>query len=299
MPCSALRAASASVSGVVGTTNGHRPELATSLRDSSAADLLRGLGPRRTAPLLAGVARLAVGRFVADITEMDAAARDGLAAAAEVVLPRYSGTVTIRGGDQVPASGPLVVVANHAGTVDAPALWRLLAARDDLRIIALERPILRTIPNIAARLLYVRDDAHGRTGLVRRAAEHLRSGGALLTFPAGTIEPDPVHRLDDAVASLASWGPAVELLVRLAPGTAVLPVGVAGVISQRMLRHPLARWRATPEDRELAAATLQVLVQDRSIHPVVSAGALLDGRSGGELRAAMEHLLRDCVTERS
>lgn len=267
------------------------------LRDTSAADLLRGLGAKRSTPLLAGLARLAVSRFVTDVSEMDAAvARGGLAAAAEVVLPRYAGEVTIRGG-QPPAEGPLLVVSNHAGTVDAPAIWRMLAVRDDVLIIALERPILRTIPHMASRLLYVNGDAHGRTGLVRRAAEHLRSGGAILTFPAGTIEPDPRLRFADALASLDSWGSSVELLVRLAPGTAVLPVAVSGVISQRMLRNPLARRRATAEDSELAAATLQILVRDRSVRPVVSVGEPLRGRFGvAELREAMVQLLHDCVS---
>lgn len=271
--------------------------LATSLRESSAGDLLRGLGAERLAPLMAGLARLAVGRFVADLTEMDAAiAAGGLAAAADVVLPRYAGGVTFRGTSHVPASGPLLVVANHAGTVDAPALWQLLAVRDDLRIIALDRPILRALPHLASRLLQVNGDPHGRIGLVRRAADHLRSGGALLTFPAGTIEPDPLLRLRDALASLDGWGSSVELLVRLAPGTAVLPVAVSGVISRRMLRDPLARRRARSEDRELAAATLQVLLRDRSIEPVVAAGAPLDGGLGdGRLRSAMGALMRSCV----
>ena len=232
---------------------------------------------------------------------MDAAvARGGLPAAADVLLSRYAGTVTIRGGDRVPPSGPLVVVANHVGTVDAPALWRLLAVRDDLRIIALDRPILHAVPHLASRLLYVEEDAAQRTGLVRRVADHLRSGGAVLTFPAGTIEPGPGLRLADALASLATWGNGVELLARLVPGVAVLPVAVSGVISHRMLLSPLARWRTTSADRELAAATLQVLVQDRSINPVLSAGEPLRGTPGtGELRSAMVGLLHDCarVTE--
>ena len=278
--------------------NWRKSEPANSLRASSASDLLQGLGVAWAAPVLAGVGRLAVGRFVADLIEMDAAIeRGGLAAAADLVLSRYAGTVTIRGAEHVPPSGPLVVVANHAGTVDAPALWRLLAARDDLRIIALDRPLLRALPHLASRLLYVEGDAHGRAGLVRRVADHLRSGGAVLTYPAGKIEPDPVLRLGDALNSLATWGNGVELLVRLVPGTAVLPVAVSGVISQRMLVNPLARWRATSPDREWAAATLQVLVHDRSINPVLSAGEPLQGAPGtGELRAAMVGLLHDCVS---
>jgi len=271
---------------------------ANTLRDNSAADLLGGLGAGRAAPVLTGVARLAVGRFVADLTEMDAAiAGGGLAAAADMLLSRYAGTVTIRGAGRVPPSGPLVVVANHAGTVDVLALWRLLAARDDLRIIALDRQLLRVLPHLASRLLFVEGDAHERTGLVRRVAGHLRSGGAVLTYPAGKIEPDPMLRLGDALASLSTWGNGAELLARLVPGTAVLPVAVSGVISQRMLRNPLARWRATAPGREWAAATLQMLVNDRSINPILSAGEPLRGTLGPEeLRSAMVGLLHDCVS---
>lgn len=226
---------------------------------------------------------------------MDAAiARGGLAAGAEVMLSRYARTVTIRGAGEVPDSGPLVVVANHAGTVDTPALWRLLAARDDLRVIALDRPVLREVPHLASRLLYVNGDSSGRTGLVRRVADHLRTGGAVLTFPAGTIEPDPALRLGDALTSLDTWGNSVELLVRLVPGVAVLPVAVSGVIARRMLRNPLARRRTTPADRELAAATLQVLLQDRSIDPILSTGEPLRGSPGTEeLRSTMVELLHD------
>lgn len=284
---------------VVGQAEGRDRELENSLRDSAAADLLRGLGAGRAAPALKGLARLAVGRFVDDLMEMDAAiARGGLAAAADVLLPRYAGNVTIRGAGWVPNSGPLMVVANHAGTVDAPALWRLLATRDDLRIIALDRPILRALPHLASKLLYVTKDADGRTGLIRQVADHLRSGGAVLTFPAGTIEPDPALRLADAQTSLATWGRGVELFSRLVPGTDVLPVAVSGVISQRMLANPLARWRATPEDRELTAATLQVLAHDRSINPVLSAGEPLRGTPDpGALRSAMAGLLHEASVQ--
>ena len=272
-------------------------ELVNTLRDSSASDLLRGLGAAWAAPVLGGAARRAVGRFVDDIAEMDAAVGSGgLSAAAEVLLERYAGTVTIRGTEHVPPAGPVVVVANHVGTVDVPALWRLLCVREDLRIIALDRPFLHAVPHLASRLLYVADDTHGRTGLVRSAAAHLRVGGAVLTFPAGAIEPDPALRLPDALASLGTWSAGVELLARLVPASAVLPVAVSGVISTRLLRHPLARWRTTPEERELAAATLQVFQRDRSIRPVLVAGEpLRDAPSTDVLRSVMARLLRDSV----
>lgn len=251
---------------------------------SSWDDLRRGLGvPGWLSRPLLPLAR----SFAADILAMDAAiGRDGLAAGAEVLLPRYAGRVTIHDGDRVPASGPLVVTANHPGTVDTLALWRLLAVRDDVRIIALDRPFLRAVPHLAGHLLPVAETSGNRTALVRRAADHLRAGGTLLTFPAGTIEPDPALRPADAVAALAGWGRSTELFASLAPGTVVLPVAVSGVISRRMLGHPLARLRRSLSARELAAATLQVAARDTSITPVVRVGEPVTGASGLTVRVA-------------
>ena len=242
------------------------------LRTSAAADLLHGLGLTWAAPALAGLARLVVGRFVDDLQEVDAAiSRGGLSAAADVVLTRYAGTVTIRGAQLVPSSGPLVVAANHAGVVDAPAIWRLLAVRDDVLIIALDRPILRAIPHLSSRLLSVGSEAHGRTGLVRGSPTNCDR--VVRCSPSPPAPPNPIRscgwRTHWPRWTPGAWGRTVP---RLVPETAVLPVVVSGVISQRMLRNPVARCRSTPEERELAAATLQVLFRDRSINPVVTAG---------------------------
>ena len=254
---------------------------------SSLDDLRRGLG---LAPWLAATVLPLARSFARDMLEMDAAiGRGGLAAGADVVLPRYAGAISFVGLERVPASGPVVVAANHPGTVDAPALWRLLSGRDDVRVIALDRAFLRAVPHLASRLLYVEASNGGRVELVRRAADHLRSGGVLLTFPAGAIEPDPALRPCDAVRALGSWGRSVELFVRLAPEAAVLPVGIRGVISARQLRHPLARIRRSVPDRELTAATLQVVRRDRSITPRVAVGEPLAGSAG------LSDRLRDAV----
>jgi len=235
-------------------------------------------------------------RFRREVEDADAATgRLGLAAASELLLAAHSGPVEVRGLDGVPASGPLLVAANHPGGVDTPALMAALRTRPDLRVLALDRPFLRAVPHIAAHLLYVGDSAEGRGGLVRAAASHLRDGGALLTFPAGGIEPDPALRSADAVAAVARWSRSPELLARLAPGTTVLPAAVSGVLSERWLAHPLSRARASVEDRELAAATLQLVRRDRSIRPRVAFGEPLRGRPDAVtagLAEAMGALLR-------
>src|SRR5690606_37201749 len=127
----------------------------------------------------------------------------------------------------------------------------------DLKIIASEREILRLIPHIRSRLLFFSPHAGNRSGWLRDAASHLRPGGALLTFPAGTIEPDPTLR--NAADTLASWSDSSELLVRLVSGTIVLPIAVSGVISRRAHQHCIAKCFSDPKERDCVAATLQVL----------------------------------------
>jgi hypothetical protein len=140
--------------------------------------------------------------------------------------------------------------------VDTMAICVALERRPDLKIIASEREILRLVPNIRSRLLFVNPRTGSRSGLLRDAASHLRQGRALLTFPAGTIEPDPSVRVVD---TLAGWSDSSELLVRLVPETIVLPIAVSGVISRTAQQHRMARCFADPKEREWAAATLQVL----------------------------------------
>ena len=98
------------------------------------------------------------------------------------------------------------------------ALFAALA-RPDLKVIALDRPFLLSLPNLSRQLYYVTDSPQERVSLVRRAYRHLRSGGSLLTFPAGHTEPDP-DTYPGAVASRGQRPPigrqphALQRLVR-------------------------------------------------------------------------------------
>ncbi len=262
-------------------------------------DAVTGLAPSNgvTARLLGALLQPFGRRFRHDVLEADAAAaRAGLDAAAQVFLARYSGTTEIQGADLVPTSGPLLVTANHPGTVDTPLLWHALRTRADLLVIALDRPFLRAVPGLGAHLFFVSDAAAHRGALVRRAASHLRAGGALLTFPAGTIEPDPAIRPSDAVASVARWSRSPELLARLVPDLAVLPVAVGGVLSRRGLGSSWARSLADTDARERAAATVQIVRGDRSISPRVLVGAPVRGRPH-QVTVDIAHAMRALLAE--
>jgi 1-acyl-sn-glycerol-3-phosphate acyltransferase len=181
----------------------------------------------------------------------------GLGAGGAWALERLCRSTSIEGSDDVPRGGPLLLVSNHPGLADAVALFAA-TPREDLRVIAADRPFLDCLPNTSRHLLTVAQGPAGRSGVVRAAARHLRGGGAVLTFPGGRIEPDPAV-LPGAVEALGSWSSSADLFARLAPGLAVVPVVVSGVISPNALRIPLTRLRRRKRDREWLAATLQML----------------------------------------
>ena len=120
-------------------------------------------------------------------------------------------------------------------------------------------------------------DGTGQLQAVRSALRHLQAGGALLTFPAGEIEPDPAA-LPGAAAALARWSDSVGLFARLAPQTQIVPAVVSGAISAASLRNPLTRLRRTAPDQQRFAVALQVLWPGYRRAPVhLAFGAPLSG----------------------
>lgn len=129
----------------------------------------------------------------------------------------------------IPATGPLVVVANHPhGLVDGMVLADLIGrVRTDYRILT--RSLLTGIPEIAEFLIPVpfahEDNAREESLAMRNTCmAHLRDGGCIVLFPAGKV------------AHSESWfGPAIEaewnpftarMLAR--SGANVLPVRFTG-----------------------------------------------------------------------
>lgn len=181
----------------------------------------------------------------------------GLGAGGAWALGRMSRDAVVEGRENVPRAGPLLLVSNHPGLADAVALFAA-TPREDLRVVAAERPFLQALPNTSRHLITVRENPPGRLGVVRAATRHLRRGGAILTFPGGKIEPDPAV-LPGAIPALKNWSASVGLFARRAPGLTVVPVVVSGVVSPAALRNPLTRLRRRKRDREWLAATLQML----------------------------------------
>ncbi|HEX8991936.1 MAG TPA: 1-acyl-sn-glycerol-3-phosphate acyltransferase [Anaerolineales bacterium] len=192
----------------------------------------------------------------------------GLGEAACLTEQQYVREVRLFGRELLP-DGPCILLANHPGMTDALALLAALP-RPDLRVVALDRPFLLALPNVSRHLFFVREEVQERFSLVRRINRHLRSGGSILTFPAGHTEPDPDTQTG-AVESLQSWTDSAGIFVRLAPDTLIVPVCVRGVNWDKAINHPIARWRRAALDRHLLASAMQ-LIANVSFHvrPVVA-----------------------------
>jgi hypothetical protein len=219
-----------------------------------------GMGKvRHGRSVLESVVRIPARRLARQILTYDRiVGESGLGTGGAWALKRLARNAGIEGQENVPREGPLLLVSNHPGLADAVAVFTA-APRDDLRVIAADRPFLDALPNTSRYLLTVAEESAGGSGVVRAAARHLRRGGAVLTFPGGRIEPDPAV-LPGAVEALGHWSSSADLFARLTPGLAVVPVVVSGVISPSALRNPLTRLRRRKHDREWLAATLQMLI---------------------------------------
>jgi hypothetical protein len=182
----------------------------------------------------------------------------GLAEASRQILrQRYVYDVRVHGREHVPATGPALFLSNHPGMTDTISLF-LAIGRLDLNIIALHRSFLAALTNTANNLFFIDDEPAKRLHAIRQISSHLRAGHAGLTFPAGSIEPDP-DVYPGAIASLNNWVDSAGTFVRFAKDAQIVPVLVSSVIWQKAAHHLLTRLKRTRVGREKLAAALQLL----------------------------------------
>jgi hypothetical protein len=225
-------------------------------------DVLAALGWKAGAAVRAVVGRIMRGpalRLAREMTTFDdEVGRTGIRAAAEALLSAFVRDIRVTGIGHIPARGPVLLLSNHPGMTDTLALFTAIP-RADLRVLAAERPFLRALTASSRSLIYIPEGKEKRLAAIRRAVDHLRAGGALLTFPAGGIEPDPAV-LPGAREALRGWSPSSLLFLRFVPECTVVPMVVSGVLARPAQRFPLTRLRRKQVDRERLAAMLQVLV---------------------------------------
>lgn len=215
-------------------------------------------GVQRGRRLLEWPFRLPATRFAHLALDFDVKVAElGLSDGSRHFLQRLGTRVKVVGQEHIPPSGPLLILSNHPGITDTICLFAGIPRRD-VCIVASERPFLKSLVAVERQLIYVPEQPEGRLGVLRAAAAHLRRGGAILTFPAGQIEPDP-SVLPGAVASLENWATSIGLFVRLTPDAQIVPAIVSGVLAPQATFHPLTRLRGTAKDREQLGAALQIM----------------------------------------
>ena len=130
---------------------------------------------------------------------------------------RLFADISVRGADNVPAEGPVIIVANHQSNLDPPLLAPLMPRR--LRFLA--KHTLFKNP-IAGWFLHawgaypVNRDARDVSAM-RWALDYLKGGGALVLFPEGTRHPKGMGKAQAGAAMFA-----------LRTGVPLLPVGITG-----------------------------------------------------------------------
>lgn len=232
----------------------------------------------------------------------DLVSRRGFQEGARCILPAFLNHLHIEGQAHIPVSGPLLILSNHPGMADTLALFSALP-RTDLYILASDRPFLKALPAVSKQLIFVTPQE--RLQALHSMIHHLRCGDAVVTFPAGQIEPDPAV-LPGAVESLETWSESIAIPIRLVPELTIVIAVVSGVLSPQATFHPLTRLRRQQKDRERLGAALQLLVKtlrpsawpvnaDLVISPPLTAAALAPMHDPRAIKQAIIDYIRPYI----
>jgi hypothetical protein len=234
------------------------------LARSLVADIVGGFGLPRTElfkSLFWTLFRVPMVRFAAiGLTFDRLIGEGGFPKASQWALTNWCRRVTARGTENIPAEGPLLIVANHPGTYDALVVFSQVGRRD-IRWISTEIPFLDKLPHVHDHVIFTsKHNALKRMSTMRTAIRHLQAGGALLYIGAGFIEPDPAV-YPGAAEHIEGWLTGIEFFFQHVPGLRIMPAIVSGVISPRWARSPLAWLRRGDVDKRRLVGFGQVITQ--------------------------------------
>jgi hypothetical protein len=264
----------------------------------------RGIVRRIIGPLL----KLPARRFAALMAEVDRrVALDGIVKAAQWLSTQIVTGIDTRGTENIPTSGPVLIAANHPGAYDIVALIAAIG-RDDIRIIASDVPFTRSLIATSPHLIYISPDDPGapdRMAAIRSGIRHLQNGGALLIYPTGIVDPDP-DTAPGLEESIGTWSDSLEIFLRRAPQTCLVPAIVSSVLSPRYFNNPLVKIPKPAWEKRKLAEMIQVSRQMIANKPIdlmprltfggASCGEMLRDSSGRYLPAIIAQA-RQTLTE--
>jgi len=207
----------------------------------------------------------------------------GLRGGARWLLPRFVKSHSARGEENIPPEGPLVIASNHPAGVDSLVISAHVS-RPDYKVIIGDIPFFENLPHVRECAIFAPEtnDIGGRMRAVRESLRHLKSGGALLIFARGGIEPDP-DTMPNPDIEFNHWSRSLEIFLQHVPQTRVLVTIASGVIARASLRNPLTRIRKERPDRQRIAFLTQIARQILSgqekfgITPRVTFGEVIAG----------------------
>lgn len=246
--------------------------------------------------LLFGTAAL---RFSKLAVELDRRVqRQGIMAGARWLLERFVTGFEASGTELIPAQGPLIIASNHPASYDGLVISACVP-RADYKVIIGDIPFFRHLPHVSGCAIFspAPRDVFGRMQTVRHAIRHLKSGGALLIFPRGGIEPEPAF-MPKPDAEFHKWSRSLEVFIKNVPETQVLVTAVSNVISKKVFHHPITWLRKARPDRQRLAFIYQFVRQTLSgkelfgLRPRVTFGELLGGENHKTVLAEIEQSAR-------
>lgn len=227
-----------------------------------------------------------------------AVAEGGLPAGARWLLPRFVKSHSACGVENIPANGPLVIASNHPASIDSIVISAHVN-RPDYKAIIGDIPFFEHLLHVSQHAIFAPDTNNivGRMQVMRESIRHLRSGGALLIFPRGGIEPDPAF-MPHPDAEFDHWSRSLEIFMQRVPQLQILITIASGVISQSAMHHPITWVRRTRPDRQRLAFLYQLARQMLSgkeifgLMPRVTFGEIVAGKSHEHMLAEIEQAAR-------
>ncbi len=186
-------------------------------------------------------------------------AAEGVDNATGWALTNWCRDIQVNGAGNVPASGPVLVVSNHAGAYDSFVICSQMKRRD-FKVISSDISFFKNLPNVTRHAIFLTDNPVDRMTATRAGIRHMQNGGALLIFGTGLIDPDPAV-YPGAMRHIDNWSPSIDLFLRTVPGLLLVPCIVSSVVSPKWAHHPITLLRRIDWQKRRIAEFGQVLQQ--------------------------------------
>lgn len=184
---------------------------------------------------------------------------DNFHSAARWMLSHFCEDVVTHKATDVPTTGPLLVISNHAGTYDTFVLAAEVQ-RNDLNLIASDVPFLKNLPNANSHCFFLSEVTQDRMTAARAGIRHLQNNGALLLYGTGLIDPDPAV-FKGAEEWIGKWLPSIDLFLHSVPNTQVILSIVSGVVSPKWAHHPITWLKRNEWQKRRLAEFAQIIQQ--------------------------------------